>query len=59
MIGGDEHGSFRITTVASNEVVGTTGSRRAMKLGADAGPCQRGPYHWGPAAAFAIRLTPR
>src|SRR6202048_1710412 len=38
MIGGDEHGSFRITTVASNEVVGTTGSRRAMKLGADAGP---------------------
>ena len=33
MIGGDEHGSFWITTVASNEMVGTTGSHRAMKLG--------------------------
>ena len=33
MIVGDEPGSFRITTVASNEMVGTTGSRRAMKLG--------------------------
>jgi cytochrome P450 len=21
------------------------------------GPCQRGPFHWGPAAAFAIRLA--
>ena len=56
MIVGDEHGSFRITTVASNEV-GTTGSRRAMKLGPDAGSRTHARRHASPGSKVRA-LTP-